>query len=143
MIKLLNQLLTVLEETNVKINKIEVDYLKYDSVAIRVNEEAYIKFSPNPTKPYYKYSVFSEEHSYSTSSLTEALNTLVECLSKLKTGDMLVSRSEEALFKVVVYLDNKLYNLLDVKNNVLLYPEGKSLEYIYNNHIKHTGLRIK
>ena len=103
--KLLDQLSTLLKETNVEVSKIEIEYLKYDSVAIRINEEAFIKFSPNHPVPDYKYSVFSEDSSYSTSSLTEALERLVQLLNENKELTRL-----QYLTKEIAQYDNSSYH---------------------------------
>ncbi|XWX29731.1 hypothetical protein WOJGOHIN_CDS0075 [Staphylococcus phage PG-2021_87] len=138
--KLLKQLIMVLEENGIQLSKVNLEDNIPGEISIEVNKEITIVDRGG------NYALYTEDASLDKtfySSLTEALEVVANYLGRVKVGDTLVSKNGETLFKVVAYLGNDLYNLIDEETNILLYSEGKSLEHIYKTRVEQGNLQVK
>ncbi len=139
--KLLKQIVQVLDERGIQLKNINIDDVINGECSIEVNKEITIV-----DRPCCYYELYTEDASLDKtyySSLTEALEVVADYLSRVKIGDVLVSNSGLMEFKVVTYLDNDSYNLLDLKSDCLLYPKGTSLNNIYKTYVKDGSLHVR
>lgn len=120
--KLLKQLIMVLDENGIQVNKLNVE-----EDSIEVNKEITIVYRGS------SYSLYTTEGKLSATnyySLTEALEVLADYLNRVKEGTILETHLGLLKYKVIKHDSKDLYNLLDVDNDRLLYLECKSLGYI-------------
>lgn len=139
--KLLKQIVQVLDERGIQLKNVNIDDVIPGEYSIEVNKEITIV----DRKGSY-YELYTEDASLDKtyySSLTEALEVVADYLSRVKIGDVLISNSGLMEFKVVTYLDNDSYNLLDLKSDCLLYLKGVSLDRIYKTYVKDGSLHVK
>ena len=125
--KLLKQLVQVLDENGIQINKLNIEDNIPGEYSIEVNKEIVIVDRGG------NYALYTEEASLNKtfySSLTEALEVVSDYLGIVKEGSILYSCSGICEYKVIKHASKDLYNLLDVHNNRLLYLECKSLDHI-------------
>ena len=126
--KLLKQLVQVLDENGVKVNKLNVvGKNKPGFSEIEVNEDMTIEDRGGAYALYTNEGKLSPTNYY---SLTEALETLADYLNRVKEGSILYSYSGICKYRVIKHGSKDLYNLLDVHNNRLIYLECKSLDHI-------------
>ena len=128
MTKLLKQLVQVLDENGIQINKlnIEEDALNGE-YSIEVNKEIMIVDRVG------SYALYAEDASLNRiycSSLTEALEVVADYLGRVKEGSILYSSTGIRKYKVIKNVGKDLYNLLEVPHNKLLFSECKGLDYI-------------
>ena len=126
MSKLLKQLVQVLDENGVQIEKINIEENDRE-YSIEVNKEIVIVDRGG------NYALYTEEASLNKtfySSLTEALEVVSDYLGRVKEGSILYSYSGICKYRVIKHGSKDLYNLLDVHNNRLIYLECKSLDHI-------------
>lgn len=126
--KLLKQLIMVLDENGVQVNKLNIDDNIPGEYSIEVNKEITIV----DRKGCY-YELYTEDASLNKtyySSLTEALEVVADYLNRVKEGNILQSFLGASKYKVIKHGSKDLYNLLDVNNNRLLYVECKSKGFI-------------
>lgn len=128
MTKLLKQLVQVLDENGIQINKlnIEEDALNGE-YSIEVNKEIMIVDRVG------SYALYAEDASLNRiyySSLTEALEVVADYLGRVKEGSILYSSTGIRKYKVIKHASKDLYNLLEVPHNKLLFSECKGLDYI-------------
>ena len=129
MSKLLKQLVQVLDENGIQINKLNIEDNIPGEYSIEVNKEIVIVDRGG------NYALYTEEASLNKtfySSLTEALEVIAGYLSRIKEGSILYSYGGISKHRVIKHNSKDLYNLLDVHNNRLLYLECKSLNHIQN-----------
>lgn len=122
--KLLKQLIMVLDENGIQVNKLNIE-----EGSIEVNKEITIVYRGSA------YSLYTTEGKLSATnyySLTEALEVLADYLNRVKEGTILETHLGLLKYKVIKHDSKDLYNLLDVDNDRLLYLECKSLDYIKN-----------
>ena len=120
--KLLKQLIMVLDENGIQVNKLNIE-----EDSIEVNKEITIVYRGSA------YSLYTTEGKLSATnyySLTEALEVLADYLNRVKEGTILETHLGLLKYKVIKHDSKDLYNLLDVDNDRLLYLECKSLGYI-------------
>lgn len=128
MTKLLKQLVQVLDENGIQINKlnIEEDALNGE-YSIEVNKDIVIVDRVG------SYALYAEDASLNRiyySSLTEALEVVADYLGRVKEGSILYSSTGIRKYKVIKNVGKDLYNLLEVPHNKLLFSECKGLDYI-------------
>lgn len=126
--KLLKQLVQVLDENGIQINKLNIEDNIPGEYSIEVNKEITIVDRVG------SYELYTEDASLNKtfySSLTEALEVVSYYLgSRVKEGSILYSYSGICKYRVIKHGSKDLYNLLDVHNNRLIYLECKSLDHI-------------
>ena len=126
--KLLKQLVQVLDENGIQINKLNIEDNIPGEYSIEVNKEITIVDRVGG------YELYTEDASLNKtfySSLTEALEVVSYYLgSRVKEGSILYSYSGICKYRVIKHGSKDLYNLLDVHNNRLIYLECKSLDHI-------------
>lgn len=126
--KLLKQLIQVLDENGIQVNKLNiVEENKPGFYEIEVNEEITIEDRGGVYALYINEGKLSPTNYY---SLTEALEVVTDYLSRVKEGNILQSFLGSSKYKVIKHGSKDLYNLLDVNNNRLLYVECKSKGFI-------------
>ena len=126
--KLLKQLVQVLDENGIQINKLNIEDNIPGEYSIEVNKEITIVDRVG------SYELYTEDASLNKtfySSLTEALEVVSYYLgSRVKEDSILYSYSGICKYRVIKHGSKDLYNLLDVHNNRLIYLECKSLDHI-------------
>ena len=126
MSKLLKQLVQVLDENGVQIQKINIEENDRE-YSIEVNKEVTIVDRGGNYALYTKEAILNKTF---YSSLTEALEVVSDYLGRVKEGSILYSYSGICKYRVIKHGSKDLYNLLDVHNNRLIYLECKSLDHI-------------
>lgn len=126
--KLLKQLIMVLDENGIQVNKLNiVEKNKTGFYEIEVNEEMTIEDRGC------SYALYTNEGKSSPTnyySLTEALEVLSDYLSRVKEGTILKSGNGKYTYKVIKHQTHEEYNLLDLETNRLLFLEHASLSLI-------------
>lgn len=125
--KLLKQLVQVLDENGIQINKLNIEDNIPGEYSIEVNKEIVIVDRGG------NYALYTEEASLNKtfySSLTEALEVVSDYLGRVKEGSILYSSTGIREYKVIKNVGKDLYNLLEVPHNKLLFSECKGLDYI-------------
>ena len=126
MSKLLKQLVQVLDENGVQIEKINIEENDRE-YSIEVNKEIMIV---DRVGGYALYTRDARLNKTYYNSLTEALEVVSDYLGRVKEGSILYSYSGICKYRVIKHGSKDLYNLLDVHNNRLIYLECKSLDHI-------------
>lgn len=125
--KLLKQLIMVLDERGIQVNKLNIDEGVNGEYGIEVNKEITIVDRGG------NYALYAKDASVDKTyyiSLTEVLEVLADYLSRVKEGSILETHLGLFKYKVIKHDSKDLYNLLDVERNRLLYTACKSKEYI-------------
>ncbi|AVP40352.1 hypothetical protein HOS99_gp108 [Staphylococcus phage phiSA_BS1] len=125
--KLLKQLIQVLDERGIQVNKLNVDEGVNGEYGIEINKEITIVDRGG------NYALYAKDASVDKTyyiSLTEVLEVLADYLSRVKEGNILKSFLGITRYEVIKHDSKDLYNLLDLERNRLLYLECKSKEYI-------------
>ncbi|WBF81461.1 hypothetical protein [Staphylococcus virus vB_SurM-PSU2] len=125
--KLLKQLIMVLDENGVQVNKLNIDEGVNGEYGIEVNREITI-VDRNGI-----YSLYTTEGKLSATnydSLTEALEVLADYLNRVKEGTILKSGNGKYTYRVIKHQTHDKYNLLDLETNRLLFLEHASLSLI-------------
>ena len=126
--KLLKQLIQVLDENGVKVNKLNVvGKNKPGFSEIEVNEDMTIEDRGGAYALYTNEGKLSPTNYY---SLTEALETLADYLNRVKEGTILKSGNGKYTYKVIKHQTHDKYNLLDLETDRLLFLEHESLSLI-------------
>ena len=128
--KLLKQIIMVLDENGIQVNKLNVDEYTIGEYSIEVNKEITIVDRGG------NYALYAKDASVDKTyyiSLTEALEVVADYLSRVKEGTILETYLGLSKYKVIKHDSKDLYNLLDLSNNRLLYLECKSKSYIQDN----------
>lgn len=119
--KILKQLVQVLDEEGIQLEKIE---LQENSIVIN----GYLHLSK--TDNYYVLKNSDSFMGVVYSSLTHALDNVAEELSKVQEGATLVSGNGKYTYKVIKHRIFDKYNLLNVETNQLEYIENVELGLI-------------
>ncbi|WFG33939.1 hypothetical protein F10086_17 [Staphylococcus phage vB_SauM_JDF86] len=125
--KLLKQLIMVLDENGVQINKLNIDEGVNGEYGIEVNKEITIVDRGG------NYALYAKDASVDKTyyiSLTEALEVLADYLNRVKEGSIVKSFLGVFTYKVIKHNSKDLYNLLNVDDNTLLYTECESIDSI-------------
>lgn len=127
MTKLLKQLVQVLDENGIQINKLNIEDNIPGEYSIEVNKEVTIVDRGG------NYALYTKEATLNKtfySSLTESLEVVADYLGRVKEGSILYSSTGIRKYKVIKNVGKDLYNLLEVPHNKLLFSECKGLDYI-------------
>lgn len=127
MTKLLKQLIMVLDENGVQVNKLNIDEGVNGEYGIEVNKEITIVDRGG------NYALYAKDASVDKTyyiSLTEALEVLADYLNRVKEGSIVKSFLGVFTYKVIKHNSKDLYNLLNVDDNTLLYTECESMDSI-------------
>ena len=126
--KLLKQLIQVLDERGIQVNKLNiVEENKPGFYEIEVNEEMTIEDRGGSYALYTNEGKLSPTNYY---SLTEALEVLAGYLNRVKEGSILKSGNGKYTYKVIKHQTHDKYNLLDLETDRLLFLGHASLELI-------------
>lgn len=128
--KLLKQIIKVLDERGIQVKNLNIDEGVNGEYGIDINKEITIVDRGG------NYALYTEDASVDKTyyiSLTEALETVADYLSRVKEGTILETYLGLTKYKVIKHDSKDLYNLLDLSNNRLLYLECKSKSYIQDN----------
>ena len=126
--KLLKQLIQVLDENGIQVNKLNiVEKNKPGFSEIEVNEDMTIEDRGGVYALYTNECKLSPANYY---SLTEALEVLADYLSNVKEGTILKSGNGKYTYRVTKHQINDEYNLLDLDTYRLLFLEHASLSLI-------------
>lgn len=124
--KLLKQLVQVLDERGIQVKNLNIDEGVNGEYGIDINKEITIVDRGG------NYALYAEDASVDKTyyiSLTEALEVVSDYLSRVKEGTILYSSSGIGKYKVIKHDSKDLYNLLD-ENNRLLFLGCRGLDYI-------------
>ena len=125
--KLLKQLIMVLDENGVQVNKLNIDEGVNGEYGIEVNREITIVDRGGI------YSLYTNEGKLSATnydSLTEALEVLANYLNRVKEGTTLKSGNGKYTYRVIKHQVHDKYNLLNLETDRLLFLEHTSLSLI-------------
>ena len=126
--KLLKQLIMVLDENGIQVNKLNiVEKNKTGFSEIEVNEDMTIEDRRGA------YALYTNEGKLSPTnydSLTEALEVLANYLNRVKEGTTLKSGNGKYTYRVIKHQVHDKYNLLDLDTDRLLFLEHTSLSLI-------------
>lgn len=136
--KLLKQLVQVLDENGITIDKLDIKD-SIEDYRITVNDTATFKSSPENFT--ITYGGKEDNKVFVTASLTSALDRLSTVLKLVGEGDTLKSGNGVCTYTVVKNHVKDMYNLLDTDTNQLLYLNCTSKGYIQSCIDK--GLLIK
>lgn len=126
--KLLKQLIQVLDENGVQVNTLNVvEKNKAGFYEIEVNKEMTIEDRRGAYALYTNEGKLSPTNYY---SLTEALEVLSSYLNRVKEGTILKSGNGKYTYKVIKHQKHDKYNLLDLDTDRLLFLEHASLSLI-------------
>ena len=128
MTKLLKQIIKVLDERGIQVKNLNIDDVINGEYSIEVNKEITIVHREG-----LYYALYTEDASLDKtyySSLTEALETVADYLSRVKEGSIIKSYLGVFTYKVIKHNSKDLYNLLNVDDNTLLYTECESIDSI-------------
>ena len=125
--KLLKQLIMVLDENGIQVNKLNIDEGVNGEYGIEVNREITIVDREGI------YSLYTNEGKLSATnydSLTEALEVLSNYLNRVKEGTTLKSGNGKYTYRVIKHQVHDKYNLLNLETDRLLFLEHTSLSLI-------------
>ena len=125
--KLLKQLIMVLDENGVQVNKLNIDEGVNGEYGIEVNREITIVDRGGI------YSLYTNEGKLSATnydSLTEVLEVLASYLNRVKEGTTLKSGNGKYTYRVIKHQVHDKYNLLNLETDRLLFLEHTSLSLI-------------
>src|SRR5699024_4591767 len=125
--KLLKQLIMVLDENGIQVNKLNIDEGVNGEYGIEVNREITIVDRGGI------YSLYTNEGKLSATnydSLTEALEVLANYLNRVKEGTTLKSGNGKYTYRVIKHQVHDKYNLLNLETDRLLFLEHTSLSLI-------------
>lgn len=126
--KLLKQLIMVLDENGIQVNKLNiVEKNKTGFSEIEVNEDMTIEDRRGA------YALYTNEGKLSPTnydSLTEALEVLANYLNRVKEGTILKSGNGKYTYRVIKHQVHDKYNLLNLETDRLLFLEHTSLSLI-------------
>lgn len=126
--KLLKQLIMVLDENGIQVNKLNiVEKNKTGFYEIEVNEDMTIEDRRGSYALYTNEGKLSPTNYY---SLTEALEVLASYLNRVKEGTILKSGNGKYTYRVIKHQVHEKYNLLDLETDRLLFLEHASLSII-------------
>lgn len=125
--KLLKQLVHVLDEEGIQIEKIDFEDNIPGETRIEINKEiAIVDRGGN-------YALYAEDASVDKTyyiCLRKALEVLADYLSKVKEGAILESGNGKYTYRVIKHQMHDKYNLLDLDTDRLLYFQHVSLNLI-------------
>ena len=125
--KLLKQLIMVLDENGIQVNKLNIDEGVNGEYGIEVNREITIVDRGGI------YSLYTNEGKLSATnydSLTEVLEVLASYLNRVKEGTTLKSGNGKYTYRVIKHQVHDKYNLLNLETDRLLFLEPTSLSLI-------------
>ena len=125
--KLLKQLIMVLDENGIQVNKLNIDEGVNGEYGIEVNREITIVDRGGI------YSLYTNEGKLSATnydSLTEVLEVLASYLNRVKEGTTLKSGNGKYTYRVIKHQVHDKYNLLNLETDRLLFLEHTSLSLI-------------
>ena len=125
--KLLKQLIMVLDENGIQVNKLNIDEGVNGEYGIEVNREITIVDRGGI------YSLYTNEGKLSATnydSLTEVLEVLANYLNRVKEGTTLKSGNGKYTYRVIKHQVHDKYNLLNLETDRLLFLEHTSLSLI-------------